>query len=183
MAPELFGTKKGEVGLSTPESDTFALGMVTFEVRDTHCEESFHDFENPFCAFHQVFTGQLPFPENKAQGVIMKKIVVGERPSRPSGGKDCGLSDELWEVILSSLTPEAEKRPSASEFVRFLEKATPDIAVLEELTEFDANSAGHIQKIRHMFNYGDNTLLGMRKEETLVVIEVFDRVIHALHPP
>ena len=61
-------------------------------------------------------------------------------------------------------------------FVDFLKKATPDIAMLEELAEFDANSEEHIGKLHRMFEYRDNTLLGMRENETLVVIEVFDRV-------
>ena len=177
MAPELFGTDKIKSGLSTRDSDTFALGMVTFEVRTVH-GEGFHDFDTSPCAPPQVFTGHLPFPENKARGVIMKKIIDGERPPRPPEGKDLGLSDKLWEIVRSSLAHEVEKRPSVSAFVDFLEKATPDISMLKELTEFDANSEEHIQMIRHMFGYGDNTLLGMREEETLVVIEVFDQVNH-----
>ena len=101
------------------------------------------------------------------------------RPSRPQKGKNLGLSDELWELIQSSLAHEAERRPPVSTFV--LEKATPDIAVLKELIEFNANSEEHVQKLHHMFEYEDNTLLGMREEETLVVIEVFDRVSLLAH--
>ena len=108
--------------------------------------------------------------------IVMKRIINGERPQRPRQGETLGLSDELWEVIRSSLGCELERRPSASTFVGSLEKATPDIAVLKELTKFDANSEGHIQKLRHMFELGDNTLLGMREKETLTVIEVFDQV-------
>ena len=62
-----------------------------------------------------------------------------------------------------------------SAFVGLLGDATPDIAMLEELTNFDASSEEDIQKLYHMFDYGDNTLLGMREEETLVVIEIFDQ--------
>ena len=107
--------------------------------------------------------------------MVMKRIVDGVRPSRPQRGKKLGLSDELWELIQSSLVHEAERRPPVSTFVDYLEKATPDIAVLKELIEFDANSKEHVQKLHHMFEYEDNLLLGMREEETLVVIEVFDR--------
>ena len=108
--------------------------------------------------------------------VVIKRIINGERPKRPRKGEKLGLSDELWEVMRSSLAREVEKRPLASIFVGYLEKATPDIAVLKELTKFDANSGGHIRKLRHMFELGDNTLLGMREKETLTVIEVFDQV-------
>ena len=114
----------------------------------------------------------------------MKKIIDGERPLRPTKGKKLGLSDELWEIIQSSLAHRVEERPSVPKFVDFLKKATPDIAMLEELAEFDANSEEHIGKLYRMFEYRDNTLLGMRENETLVVIEVFDRVSphHLLAP-
>jgi len=106
----------------------------------------------------------------------MEKIKEGERPSRPPEAAGLGLSDELWAAIQSSLVCEVEKRPPASAYVKRLEAANPNIAVLKELTKFDANSEVNIQKLRHMFRHGDNTLLGMREEESLVVIEVFDRV-------
>lgn len=137
--------------------------------------------------FPQVFTGQIPFPENNASAIVIKRIIEGDRPSRPLEGLELGLSDELWEVVRFSLAHEAEERPSVSAFVDYLETATPDVAVLEELTEFDAESEGHIQKLCHMFEYEYNTLLGMREAETLVLIEVFDRVsdplVHRLFAP
>jgi len=117
----------------------------------------------------------VPFPENSTSAIVLKRIVDGERPSKPSGGKELGLSDELWELVRSSWVPEVEKRSSVSAFVDLLEKATPNITVLKELTEFDASSEEDIQELYRMFEYGDNTLLGMREEETLVVIEIFDR--------
>jgi len=123
-----------------------------------------------------VFTGQVPFSENRVSAIITKRITDGERPPRPPKGKNHGLSDELWEVVQSSLAHKAEERPLVSTFVDFLEGVTPNIAVLKELTEFDANSEERVQALRRMFEYTDNTLLGMREEETLVVIDVFDRV-------
>ena len=113
----------------------------------------------------------------------MKKIIAGERPQKPPKGKKFGLSDELWEIVQSSLVHKAEERPLVGKFVEFLEKATPDMALLRELTEFDVNSEDDIQKLRKMFEeYGDNTLSGMREEETLIVIEVFDRVSFLIPP-
>ena len=118
----------------------------------------------------------MPFSESKASAIVTKKITDGERPPRPPKGKKLGLSDELWEVVRSSLAQEVEERPLVSTFVDFLEDVTPDIAVVEELTKFDANSEEHVQELRCMFGHTDNTLLGMREEETLIVVEVFDRV-------
>ena len=168
-------------GRSTRESDMFALGMVTIEVRNVYRGGFCQDFETPR-AFIQVFTGQVPFPEIKTPPMVMKSIIDGKRPSRPSRGKKLGLSDELWEVIQSSLAPRAEERCPVSTFVDFLEKGTPNITVLKELAEFNANSQEHVQKLRLMFECKDNTLLGMR-EETATIIEVFDRVSPRPSPP
>ena len=176
MAPELFNINNGKFGPPTRGSDIFALGMVILEVRNIYHERSFHFFETPSRPFPQVFTGQVPFPKDKSLAIVMRKIIDGERPPRPRRGKKLGLSDEFWGIIQSSLVQEVTERPSVSVFVDFLERATPDMAVLKELTKFDTNSEEHIKKLRHVFEYGNNTLFGMREEETLIVIEVFDRV-------
>ncbi|KAF9646136.1 kinase-like protein [Thelephora ganbajun] len=147
---------EGKPGLRTCESDVFALGMVTLE----------------------VFTGQVPSLGDGEPTVTMKTM-EGGRPLRPSNTARLGLSDELWEIIKSSLVHEAEERPPLNTFVDFLEKATPDISVLKGLTGFDANSRHDVQQLHSVFGYGDSTLLGMRDEETLVVIEVFDRVLNS----
>ena len=118
--------------------------------------------------------------------MVMTRILNGNRPPRPPKGNELGLSDKLWGIIQSSLAHEVEKRPSLSTFVYFLERAIPDIVVLDELTRFDANSEGHVKKLRHVFEYGDNTLLGMREKETLTIVEIFDRVsllVHCLFIP
>jgi hypothetical protein len=156
--------------------------MVTFEVSDVHRGRSPRGFETPSCTPFQIFTGQVPFPESKTSAVVMRKIIDGERPQRPPEGKNLGLSDEFWEIIQSSLAHEMKERPPVGTFVEFLEKATPDMAMIKELTEFDANSEDDIQKLRKMFGYGDNTLFGMREDEALVVIEVFDRVGSLVRP-
>ena len=123
----------------------------------------------------------MPFSGIESLLELMLKVMNGKRPSRPPEGKELGLSDGLWELIRTSLAHEAEERPLASTFVDLLEKAIPDIAVLEKLVEFDVDSEEHIQKLHHMFEHTDNTLLGMRENEILVVIEVFDRVSLAHH--
>ena len=43
MAPELFGIGEGTSGLSTHQSDVFALGMVAFEVGNVYYGELLHD--------------------------------------------------------------------------------------------------------------------------------------------
>ena len=129
-----------------------------------------------FRASFQIFTGQVPFAEYKASAMVMKNIIDGERPQRPLKGKRLGLSDEFWEITQSSWAHDMKERPPVETFIKFLEKATPDMAALKELTEFDTNSEGDIQKLRNLFEYGDNALFGMREDEILVAIEIFDRV-------
>ena len=188
MAPELFTGTDGNFGLPTCKSDIFALGMVTFEVRGIRRGRPSHFAEIPYYTFLQVFTGQLPFSgisiSNSSQ--VALSIINGKRPPRPREGKELGLSDGLWEFIQLLLAHEAEERPSVSTFADFLEKTIRDFAVLTELTELDANSEEDIQKLRRLFGYGDDTFLGMRESETLVVVEVFDRVsllVHCLSKP
>lgn len=123
-----------------------------------------------------MFTGEVPFSENKASAIVIKRITDGERPSRPPKANKLGLSDEFWEIVQASLAHEVQGRPAVSVFVDFLEEAVPDINMLRELTEFDASSEGDIQKLRRMFDYSDNALLGMREDKSVVVVEVFDRV-------
>ena len=128
------------------------------------------------CIPLQVFTGQVPFPDCRTSAVVMKKLIDGERPQRPPKGKKLGLSDNLWEITQSSLAHEAKERPLVGTFIKFLEKAIPDISILKKLAEFNADSEDDIQELRRIFEYGDNTLFGMRDDETLFAIEVFDRV-------
>lgn len=61
-------------------------------------------------------------------------------------------------------------------FTGFLEKATRYMAILKKLTKFDANSEGDIWELHNLFEHGNNALFGMGDDETLVAIEVFDRV-------
>ena len=122
-----------------------------------------------------MFTGQVPFLENEGF-VVTEKIADGERPSRPPKTTKLGLSDELWAAIQSLWAHDASKRPPLSTLVDLLEGANPEIALFEGLRKFEADSEEHIKNLQRVFDYGDNALLGMREEESLVLIEVFDRV-------
>ena len=52
MAPELFKIDNEEkYGPPTRESDVFAFGMVTFEVRNVNLGIFFHGFETLSCIF------------------------------------------------------------------------------------------------------------------------------------
>ncbi|KAF9789359.1 kinase-like domain-containing protein [Thelephora terrestris] len=164
MAPELLGLEQNpnKRCLPTPQSDAFALGMVAIE----------------------VFTGQVPFPELTRPFAVTKKLVDGERPPRPPKASKLGLSNELWAAVQSLWAQEPGDRPPLDTFVDLLERVNPDMGLLEELKEFDANSDEHIAKLDYMLQYGDNALFGMREDESLVLIELFDRVgLHSTPSP
>lgn len=158
MAPELLSVEQNENKSRSPtsQSDVFALGMVAIE----------------------VFTGNVPFSENKVF-VVTKKIADGERPPQPPKTTRLGLSDELWASIGSLWAHEADHRPPVSTFVDLLERVNPDIDSLEELTSFDPDSEEHLTKLQSIIRHRDNTLFGMRESESLVLIKVFDRVLNS----
>ena len=128
-----------------------------------------------------MFTGQVPFPETSPL-MVAKEIVDGERPSRPPGTMELGLSSEIWEVISSFWAHEAGDRPPLSTLVDLLEKVNPDIALLEELMESGVSSKPFTTKFRHLLYLEDHTLFGMREYESLALIEVFDRVGFTILP-
>ncbi|KAF9789355.1 kinase-like domain-containing protein [Thelephora terrestris] len=159
MAPELLGLEQNpnKRCLPTPQSDAFALGMVAIE----------------------VFTGQVPFPELTRPFAVTIKLVDGERPPRPPKASRLGLSNELWAAVQSLWAHEPGDRPPLITFVDLLKRFNPDMGLLEELKEFDANSDKHIEKLNNILHYGDNALFGMREDESLVLIELFDRVLNS----
>ena len=102
-----------------------------------------------------MFTGQESFP-GQEEDVVMRNIANGKRPSRPPNTQKLGIPDELWVAIESLWVHEADDRPPLSSFVDVLERANPDVALLEELRELDASSKEHIQILRSVFDYGEN---------------------------
>jgi len=90
----------------------------------------------------QVFTGRVPFPDDN-QVIAMRKIVGGERPSRPSA-TELGLSDELWAVIQSSLASEVEKRPMVSVFEDLLGRVGPETVLVVQSEEIINISDGSV---------------------------------------
>ena len=68
MAPELFETSKGKSGLSTRESDIFALGMVTFEVRNAYLVESFAVLKYHLVPYLRYSPDNCRFPRIRSGG-------------------------------------------------------------------------------------------------------------------
>lgn len=105
MAPELLYPEKYGFSHSIPskESDTYAFGMVIYEVCRT--TRSF------FAASHseQVMTGDIPFSRDNRTTIIFK-VVQGSRPERPPNAAAIGLSDSLWQIVEDCWREEFAKR-------------------------------------------------------------------------
>ena len=124
MAPELldpsgFGLKNSN---PTKKSDIYAFGIVTYQVSNP-CFISGTVTKDSI----QVITGQQPFPGAK-DGVIIYKVVTGERPGRPAGPNEW-LSDDVWNFISRCWSPSRDTRPDVDFAVNALNDAAGTVEV------------------------------------------------------
>ena len=95
LDPDRFGFKGSR---PTKESDCYALGMVVLE----------------------VLTGQAPFPRYISL-IVMRKVVDGEHPERPSGPEAAWFTDDLWRMLEECWSPNLELRPTVETVLERLE--------------------------------------------------------------
>jgi len=95
LDPDRFGFKDSR---PTKESDCYALGMVILE----------------------VLTDQPPFPRYISL-IVMRKVVDGERPERPSGPEAAWFTDDLWGMLEECWSPKLELRPTVEAVLKCLE--------------------------------------------------------------
>ena len=62
----------------------------------------------------QIFSGKLAF-DDVADDEVVKRVRSGERPNRPGGSKDLGLSDALWEIVQKCWDNSVELRPGMAD--------------------------------------------------------------------
>ena len=97
--PESFGLNEG---YPTKESDSYALGMVVYE----------------------VLSGQVPFAELMDTEVI-QAVVNGMYPARPQGDEGKLFTDAMWGVTMLCLEATPGNRPSAEAVLLDLEGNQP----------------------------------------------------------
>ena len=85
LFPEMFDSDDGR---PTKASDCYALGMVIYE----------------------VLTGQPPFAPFR-EHVVPRKIIDGERPTRPEGVRGTWFTDDLWKMLGLCWEADARSRP------------------------------------------------------------------------
>ena len=91
LAPELINPprkKRHQQPMGTKQADIFAFAMLAIE----------------------VFTGQLPFGDIGPETVILM-ISRGQRPEKPQGAENCGLTPGIWRFIQKCWHQNPAKRP------------------------------------------------------------------------
>ena len=87
----------------TRESDCYALGMVIYE----------------------VLSGRAPFSSYTDAIFVIKRILAGERPTRPEGGEGAWFTDVLWETLELCWKPRPGDRPGLNNVLRRLRDVAP----------------------------------------------------------
>ena len=98
LAPEIITPiRKGATMpvMKSKPADIFAFGMFAIE----------------------VFTGKIPFEEQKNEAVVLR-ISQGGRPTMPVNSRDVGLTDEMWGILESCWQQTPKKRPEVGEVAR-----------------------------------------------------------------
>ena len=80
----------------------------------------------------EVFTGKIPFGEQKNEAVVML-ISRGGRPEMPEDAREVGLTNDMWALLENCWQEDPYRRPSIEEVVRrwreFVEDGGGDDAV------------------------------------------------------
>ena len=92
----------------------------------------------------EVFTGKIPFEEQKNEAVVLR-ISQGGRPEMPENAQAVGLTDEMWKILDSCWQQTPKKRPTMEEVVRrwekFVEYDDNGNVVTEYVQIFDASAS------------------------------------------
>ena len=85
--------------IESKAADVFAFGMLAVE----------------------VFTGKIPFEEQKNEAVVLR-ISQGDRPEMPGNARDIGLTPEIWDLLERCWRQDPKKRPAMRDVVRRWQK-------------------------------------------------------------
>jgi serine/threonine protein kinase len=121
MAPELLAPERFALSCMelTRASDIYALGMVILEV--SHIALAMYKGLIIF----QVLTGNLPFSQCKTHFAVGAMVVSGERPTRPAGSTNLGISDQIWQLLIECWSVDRLDRPDVIKVRELLQEAVP----------------------------------------------------------
>ena len=98
----------------------------------------------------KAFTGRPPFGEF-ATSIIISKIIYGERPARPQGGRKFGLTDLMWDMTIRCWHQDPAQRPMMTEVVELLR----ELLVLPRTVETDPRDFLQVCKTLAKENQGE----------------------------
>lgn len=120
MAPELLSGEEGMENNTT--SDVYAFGYVLYEVQKSNWLSRFKVILTEM--IFQIFSGNIPFHEIANNSSVTYRILLGQRPPRPShsvpSGISCnslGLDDCMWSIMEDCWLHEPTMRPTMSGIV------------------------------------------------------------------
>jgi len=97
----------------------------------------------------EVFTGKIPFGEQKNEAVVLR-ISRGGRPEMPENAQAVGLTDEIWKLLESCWQQNPKKRPTMEEVVRRWERFVGSNGNNSDLTKGPLPAAGLTPRQRAM---------------------------------
>ena len=71
----------------------------------------------------QAFTGRYPFASHSEMAISLK-IIRGERPARPQGAQELGLTDSIWGITCRCWRQVPAHRPTVTEVVGILRESS-----------------------------------------------------------
>ena len=137
MSPELLDPLRfGSSGRPTRASDSYALGMVIYEVSKLHSRGRYFIYPS------QVLTGLRPFHHLHYYAPI-HAVLGGERPEKPCEAESLGFSSELWELVQSCWSESGSARPTAQQLLDHLSSASLSwVPPLEYPVRIDVQEVG-----------------------------------------
>jgi serine/threonine protein kinase len=143
LHPELFGFQQCR---PTKKSDCYALGMVILE----------------------VLSGEPPFPRDK-EFIVMRKVIEGERPERPSG---VGFTDDLWGTLEQCWLPKPDDRPTIEAVLEHLGQVSNNSQPLPPTSkdvETDGDNSVSTTSRSRLLHFAPNSLPTTKKDTSEVV--------------
>ena len=124
MSPELLDPDKfgADGDRPTKQSDSYALGMVVYEVSADGTVLVFGAFG--LTMTREVLSGKSPYWGVTNQVAVIYAIVEGYRPRKPDGANSLGFTDELWKTIQRCWLADPNARPDVKAILSQLNHAT-----------------------------------------------------------
>ena len=118
MSPELLDPPRfGSSGRPTRKSDSYAFGMLIYEVSGFRSRRRSHTYPP------KVLTGLRPFYHFSAYTPV-PAVLRGERPEKPREAESLGFSQALWGLVQSCWSESSSARPTAQQLFDYLSPAS-----------------------------------------------------------